>query len=55
MLLTSYRCKLGCIKNVSDNNMASREHGFQYFSKVVGLPSEGFSLRHPNFKYVTVE
>jgi hypothetical protein len=35
--------------------MASREHGFEYFNKAVGLPSEGLSCRHPNFKYVTVE
>jgi hypothetical protein len=32
-----------------------REHGFEYFSKVVGLPSKGFCPRHPDFIYVIVE
>jgi hypothetical protein len=38
--------------------MASKgvtEHGFEYFSKVVGLPSKGLSPRHPDFSYVIVE
>jgi len=32
-----------------------REHGFEYFNKVVGLPSKGLSSRHLDFSYVTME
>jgi hypothetical protein len=31
------------------------KHGFEYFSKLVGLPSKGLSPRHLDFNYVIVE